>query len=69
MEIITEALATRTDEQIVSDYRQACINFRAGEYKEWGPMVLAIETDMKRRGLGDLIDVILDELDAEEDAA
>ena len=62
---MTELLATRTDEQIVSDYRQACISFRTGNKQEWGPVVLAVEVDMKRRGLGDLIDPILDELDAE----
>lgn len=67
-EIITQALAARTNEQITTDYRAACISFRTGNKQEWGPMVLAIETDLTRRGLGHLIPTILDELDAEEAA-
>lgn len=63
---MTELLATRTDEQIVSDYRQVCINFRTGDKQEWGPLVLAIEQDMKRRGLGEVIETVLDKLDAAE---
>lgn len=69
-EQIAANLTARDDAQIVTDYTTACVNFRNSrgtpDRSGWGVLVAAIERDMKRRDLGDVIDVVLDELDALE---
>ena len=70
---IDTKLAGRTDEQLVSDYTTACISAQAARGTDarqgWGVITARIEREMERRGLGDIIEIVLDETCPDELAA